>query len=74
MSDNPKTQAPAALFDHAFDFAFEVKSADFYARDVTAAMLIAAARARIDSIESQNGGAEMLQACNCFDTQTVKDS
>jgi hypothetical protein len=55
-------------YNHAFDFAFEVLSDHPTADDVTPAMLIAACRARLDRIEACNGGAEMLEACDCFDT------
>ena len=55
-------------YNHAFDFAFEVISGDERAEDVTAAMMIAALRNRISSIEAENGGAEMLEACGLIDT------
>jgi hypothetical protein len=55
-------------YSHAYDFAFEVESDDEEGDDVTAAMLIAACRARLERIEAANDGAEMLEACDCFDT------
>jgi len=55
-------------YNHAYDFAFEVLSDHPEGEDVTPAMLIAACRARLDRIEATDGGAEMLEACNRFDT------
>lgn len=60
-------------FNHAFDFAFEVVSSDPDGGDVTPAMLIAACRARLDRIEAENGGKEMLEACDLFDTYQVEE-
>jgi len=59
-------------YNHAYDFAFEVLSNHAEGDDVTPAMLIAACRARLDRIEAENNGAEMLDACGLFDTYQVK--
>jgi len=55
-------------YNHAYDFAFEVISKKEDASDVTPAMLIAACRARLDRIEAESNGEEMLEACGLFDT------
>lgn len=50
-------------FNHAFDFAFEVKT-DNRPDDVTAAELRAALLERANRLTD----AELIEACNCFDT------
>ena len=50
-------------FNHAFDFAFEVKTNN-RADDVTAAELRAALLERANRISDD----ELLEACGCFDT------
>lgn len=60
-------------FNHAFDFAAPVISKKHDASDVTPEMLIAAFRARLDEIERDNP-AEMLEACDRFDTYEVEQS
>lgn len=50
-------------WDHAFTFAFTLESGRADAEDVTPAELIAACRKRLNSIEGDNGGFEMLEAC-----------
>lgn len=50
-------------FNHAFDFAFEVKT-DKPADDVTAAELRAALLKRANSLTDE----ELIEACGCFDT------
>lgn len=59
-------------YSHAYDFAFEVISNDKDAEDVTAEMLLAACRARLNIIEAEDGGSEMLEACGRFDTMEVE--
>lgn len=62
------TYEPASKqFNHAYDFAFGVKSNDEYAEDVTPDMLIEALRHRINRIEREDKS-EMLEACGLFDT------
>lgn len=50
-------------FNHAFDFAFEVKT-DNEADDVTAAELRAALLERANRLTD----AELIEACGCYDT------
>lgn len=59
-------------FNHAYDFAFEVISSNEDGEDVTPAMLLKACRARLDAIEAENEGAEMLEACGLFDTMEAE--
>jgi hypothetical protein len=59
-------------FNHAFDFAFEVITNNDDPDSVTAAMLIAACRERLDRIEERDGGAEMLQAAGWFDSFEIE--
>ncbi len=59
-------------FNHAFDFAVEVISEKEDSSDVTPKMLIAALRDRIDRLEAEDEGAEMLDACGLLDTQPEK--
>ena len=59
-------------FNLAYDFAFELIAQSAEGEDVTPAMLIAACRKRLDSIESA-GGAEILEACGLFDCFEVKE-
>lgn len=56
-------------FNHAFDFAFEVISDDFYAKDVTPAMLRAALLERANRLTD----AELIEACGCYDTYKLGD-
>lgn len=58
-----------AKFNHAFDFAFEVLSDDFYAKDVTPDMLREALRATVDRLTD----ADMIERCSCFDTYTITE-
>ena len=55
-------------YNHAYDFAFEVISEHPEGEDVTPAMLLAACRARLDRIEAERDGAEMLEAAERFDS------
>lgn len=64
-------EAQARRFNHAYDFAFEVISNHPEGEDVTPAMLLAACRARLDLIEAEDGGREMLEACGLFDTHEM---
>ena len=59
-------------YNHAYDFAFEVVSKHPAGEDVTAEMLFAAIRARVDRLERE-GGKEMLEACGLFDTHEMED-
>lgn len=52
-----------AQFNHAFDFAFEVKT-EKEAEDVTAAELRAALLERANRLSDE----DLLEACDCFDT------
>jgi len=52
------------MFNHAYDFAFEVISQKEDGEDVTPAMLRQACIERIKSISDQ----EILEACGLFDT------
>ncbi len=58
-----------AKFNHAYDFAFEVISDDFYARDVTPAMIRAALIERAQRISDD----EIMEACSMFDTYTINE-
>lgn len=60
-------------FRHMYDFAFSVVSEDPEGKDVTAAMLIAACRARLVVLGSNNQGAEMIEACGLCDTYEEDD-
>ncbi|MFC3058542.1 hypothetical protein [Paenirhodobacter populi] len=55
------------MFSHAFDFAFEVTSAKQDASDVTPAMLRLALLRRAITVSD----AELVEACDCFDTAEV---
>jgi len=57
-------------YSHAYDFAFEVSSADKYADDVTAKMLRDALLARVAAIPD----AELLEACGLFDTFEIVET
>ena len=56
-------------FNHAFDFAFEVISDDFYAKDVTPAMLRAALLERANRLSDE----EIMEACGGCDTYKLGD-
>lgn len=58
-----------AKFNHAFDFAFEVISDDFYAKDVTPAMLRAALLERANRLSDEG----LMEACDCYDTYKMGD-
>ncbi len=58
-----------AKFNHAYDFAFEVISDDFYARDVTPTMIRAALIERAQRISDD----EIVEACSMFDTYTISE-
>lgn len=58
-----------AKFNHAYDFAFEVISDDFYARDVTPTMIRAALIERAQRISDD----EIVEACSMFDTYTINE-
>jgi len=56
-------------FNHAYDFAFEVLSDDFYAKDVTPAMIRQALIERATRISDD----EIMEACSCYDTYTIAE-
>ena len=58
-----------ARFNHAYDFAFEVVSDDFYAKDVTPAMLREGLLERINRLSDD----ELVGACGLFDTFKMED-
>jgi hypothetical protein len=58
------------VYNHAFDFAFEVITDTKDPDSITAAMLIEACRDRLDRIEA-DGGSEMLHAAGWFDSFRV---
>ena len=57
------------MFSHAFNFAFEVTSRKRDASDVTTEMLRTALIHRATSLP----GAELLEACDCFDSAEMPD-
>jgi hypothetical protein len=56
------------MFNHAYDFAFEVISQKENGEDVTPAMLRQSCIERIKTISDR----EILEACNLFDTFEVE--
>lgn len=57
-------------FNHAYDFAFEVLSDDFYAKDVTPAMIRQALIERATRISDD----EIMEACSCYDTFQIEEN
>lgn len=57
------------MFSHAFDFAFEVTSQKRDASDVTPEMLRTALIHRASNLPD----AELLEACDCFDSAEMPD-
>jgi len=56
-------------FNHAYDFAFEVVSEDFYANDVTPHMLREALLARVHRLNDE----QLVDACGLYDTFKMED-
>lgn len=55
------------MFNHAFDFAFEVISDDEEAEDVTPAMLREALLKRVNTLSDR----ELVEACGRYDTMEM---
>lgn len=59
-------------FSHAFTFAAEVLSDDFYGKDITPEMFAKALRDRIDTI-MKDDPKQMLEAVEVFDTMVNQE-